>query len=107
MRREGVHILTSGSSATINNGAGTVIMDMASLAASFTLTMPSTPSDQDIVAILSGGTITSGTVVTLFTLSANSGQTILGTALSATALIVGTIPTYQWRNSTSQWYRLQ
>lgn len=106
MRREGIHIITSGTSATVNNGAGTVFMDMASLAATFTLTMPSAPSDQDIVAILSGGTITSGTVVTLFTLSANSGQTILGTALSATALVIGTIPTYQWRNSTAQWYRL-
>lgn len=106
-RREGIHILTSGSSATANNGCGSIIMDMASLAASFTLTMPSAPNDQDIVAILAGGTLTSGTVVTLFTLSPNSGQTIAGTALSATALVVGTVPTYQWRNSTSQWYRLQ
>lgn len=107
MRREGVHIITSGSSATANNGAGTILMDMASLAATFTLTMPSAPSDQDIVAILPGGTIASGTVVTLFTLSANSGQTILGLAISAAALAVGTVPMYQWRRATSQWYRLQ
>lgn len=107
MRREGIHIITSGSSATANNGAGTIFLDMASLAATFALTMPSTPADQDIVAILPGGTITTGTVVTLFTLSANSGQTILGLALSAVALAVGTVPMYQWRNATAQWYRLQ
>lgn len=106
MRREGIHTITSGTSATVSNGAGSVFMDLASLAATFTLTMPSTPSDQDIVAIIPGGTITSGTVVTLFTLSANSGQTIVGVALSAIALAVGTVPTYQWRKATNQWYRL-
>jgi hypothetical protein len=105
MQREGVHIVTSGTSATVNNGAGTVFMDMASLAATFTLTLPSSPSDQDVIKIIPGGTITSGAVVTALTLSPNSGQTILGAAL--TTLAAGTIAAYQWRNSTSQWYRIQ
>lgn len=108
MRREGVHVITSGTTATANNGAGTILLDMASLAATFTLTMPSTPADQDIVAILPGGTITTGTVVTAFTLSPNSGQTIVGIAFAGlAALTVGLVPMYQWRNATAQWYRLQ
>jgi hypothetical protein len=106
-QREGIHIITSGTSATINNGAGTIFMDLASLAATFTLTMPSSPSDQDIVTIFFGGTITAGTVVTAFTLSANSGQTILGTALSATAALFSSCFRFQWRNATGQWYRIQ
>jgi hypothetical protein len=105
-RREGIQIVTSGTTATVSNGVGTFFLDLASLAATFALTMPSAPNDQDIVAILPGGTITTGTVVTLFTLSPNGGQTVVGSALTSTALAVGTIPTYQWRNATSQWYRL-
>lgn len=107
MRREGVHTIISGSSATINNGAGTVFLDFASTAATFALTTPSTPSDQDLFSVVPGGTITTGAVVTLFTMTANSGQTIVGTALTSTALAIGTIPTYQYRSATSQWYRLQ
>ena len=107
MQREGVHTITSGTTATINNGAGTVFMDLASLAATFTLTMPSAPNDKDIINIFFGGTITSGTVVTALTLSANSGQTILGTAISATAALFSSCFRFQYRNSTSQWYRLQ
>lgn len=106
MQREGVHIVTSGTTATINNGVGSFFLDLASLAATFTLTMPSAPSDQDIVAVMPGGTIATGTVVTLFTLSPNSGQSIVGVALSGVALVAGTVPKYQWRNSTSQWYRI-
>lgn len=105
-QREGIQVITSGTSATITNGVGTVFLDMASLAATYTLTAPSTPNDRDIIRIIPGGTITTGTVVTLFTFSANSGQTIVGVALTSVALAVGTIPTFQWRNSTSQWYRL-
>jgi hypothetical protein len=107
MRREGIQIVTSGTSATVSNGVGSFFLDLASLAATFTLTMPAAPADQDVVAVLPGGTIATGTVVTLFTLSPNSGQTIVGAALSGIALAAGTVPTYQWRNSTSQWYRLQ
>ena len=106
-QREGVHIVTSGTTATINNGAGTFFLDLASLAATFALTMPSAPNDQDIVAILPGGTIASGTVVTLFTLTANSGQSIIGTALTSVALVVGTAPVYQFRKAIGVWYRIQ
>jgi hypothetical protein len=107
MRREGIQVVTSGTTATVSNGVGTFFLDLASLAATFTLTMPAAPSDQDIVAILPGGTIATGTVVTLFTLSPNSGQSIVGVALSGVALVAGTVPTYQWRNATNQWYRMQ
>jgi hypothetical protein len=107
MQREGRHIITSGSSATINNGAGTVYLDFSSTAATFALTMPSTPSDQDIIEIIPGGTLTSGVVVTLFTLSANTGQSIIGTALSAVALNIGTALRYVYRASNSAFYRIQ
>ena len=104
-RREGQQVINSGTTATVTNGAGTLFFDMPSLTASFTLTMSSAPNDQDIIAILPGGTITTGTVVTALTLSPNSGQTIIGAAL--TTLLVGTVPMYQYRNLTSQWYRIQ
>ena len=107
MRREGVHIINSGSSATVNNGAGTVFLDFPSTSATFALTTASAPSDQDIFSVVPGGTITSGAVVTLFTMTANSGQTIVGAALTSIALAIGTVPTYQYRAATAQWYRLQ
>lgn len=107
MQREGVHIITSGTTATINNGAGSVFIDPASTLTTLTLTLPSAPSDQDIITILFGGTLTAGTVVTLFTLSPNSGQTILGTALSATAALFSSCFRFQYRRSNTTWYRIQ
>lgn len=106
MIREGVHIVTSGTSATINNGAGAVFMDLASLATTFTLTMPSTPADQDVIRIFSGGTIANtSAVVTAFTLSPNSGQAIFGTLL--TALVGGDSMEFQYRASNTKWYRVK
>jgi len=107
MQREGVHTVTSGSTSTVANGSGTVFIDPGSTLAALTLTLPSAPSDQDIITILFGGTLTSGTVVTLFTLLPNSGQTILGTALTAAAALFTSCFKFQYRRSNTTWYRLQ
>lgn len=105
-QREGVHIITSGTSATINNGAGSVFVDLASLAATFTLTMPSTPADHDVVMVMAGGTIGTGTpVVTALTMSANSGQAFVGTLF--TGLAGGDSIGFQWRADNSKWYRIK
>jgi hypothetical protein len=107
MQREGVAIISSGSSATLGNGVGNVFLDFSTTSASFALTLAAAPADQDVVRIMPGGTLTTGVVITLFTLSANSGQTIVGTALTSTALAAGTVLAYQYRALTSQWYRIQ
>ena len=89
----------------MNNATGIIYINPASLAATLTLKFPTVPQDQDVVSIQFGGTITGvGTVVTALTLSANTGQTLVGTTL--TAANAGTSTCYQYRASNTTWYRL-
>jgi hypothetical protein len=70
---------TGGGNATIPDNVGTWIYDPASLQAAAIITLPATPLDGQRLAILAGGTITSGTVVTTLTLNGN-GNGIVGSA---------------------------
>jgi hypothetical protein len=60
-----------------------------------------------IIKIFFGGTITTGAAVTALTISANSGQTIIGSAVTAAAGVVGSPIIYQFNNATGYWYRQQ
>lgn len=98
-------VITSGTSATITGGNYIVNIDPSATIAAYNLTMPASPTDMQEVRIQGGGTITAGTVVTSFTVTANSGQTLLQ---AVTPTTLGTEPIYyMWRASTSQWFREQ
>jgi hypothetical protein len=103
---QGAVNISSGSSTTLNNGLTNVIFDPASAIATYTLTLPSNPPDGAVVKIHFGGTITTGTVVTLLTISPNSGQTLVQNPAVTTG-VVGPAVVYQYYIATNSWYREQ
>lgn len=98
--------ITSGTSATINDNVALVVVDLASVAATFTLKMPESPVDGDIVNVLFGGTIDAGDdVVTALTVSANTGQSVYGTAVT-NPVTGGTALAYRYIGSSKTWFRI-
>jgi hypothetical protein len=67
--------------------------------AALTVTFPSTPNDRDMVVMIFGGTVTTGTVVTLLTMPA----AIIG-ALPTTATVGAMC--YMYFASAGKWFRL-
>lgn len=99
--------ITSGTTATINNTQTNFLLNLSSLAATFTVTLPSAPVDGQIEKLFFGGTISGGTtVVTALTVSPNAGQTIVQSAVPTTALS-GNCYIYQYNKALSIWYRQQ
>lgn len=99
--------ITSGSSGTVTGGKYIVTFNPASVLASYTLTLPASPSDMDEVEIEAGGTITGAApVVTALTISPNSGQTIHQTS-TPTTINDGETIKYRYRTANTAWYRKQ
>lgn len=97
--------ITSGSSSTIGNDITKVVFDPASDLTAYTLTLPATPVDGQEIEIIAGGTIAAGSAVsTSFTLSPNSGQSIL-TAITPTQLYSGDVMLFTYKSSNTTWYR--
>jgi len=103
---QGAVNISTGSSTTMSNGLTNVIFDPPSAIATYTLTLPSNPPDGAVVKIHFGGTVTTGTVVTLLTISPNSGQTIVQNPAVTTG-VVGPAVIYQFYKATNSWYREQ
>ena len=80
---DATYTVTSGTSSTVPNGDNIVIINPATTLSTYNLTTPATPHNGDRLYIVFGGTITSGVVVTTFTLTANSGQIFNATATPA------------------------
>lgn len=91
-------------SITITDDVAGLYFDPASLVAAATITLPANPVNGQEVSILFGGTITTGTVITVLTIAPNSGQTIVGTL--PTTATVDTSMKYKYRTATTQWYRV-
>jgi hypothetical protein len=98
---------TSGSTYTVPANTKWVTINPASTQASLTITMPptATASDGQEVYFSFGGTLTSGTVITALTISANSGQSLVQVA--PTTGVVGPQIGYRFRKTTTIWYRIQ
>lgn len=100
--------ITAGSSSTIANSIINTYINPASLIATYTITLPSAPIDGAVIQIFGGGTLTGGaTVVTSFTISPNSGQSIVQGATGVTTLLAGGCYIYQWNAADNSWYRKQ
>lgn len=88
---------SSGFSNTIPNNVRFYIFGNSALLAAGTLTMPSAPVDGQRV------TVSSRSVITLFTLNANTGQTLYG---GLTSLGLSGFGTWVYRASDASWYRI-
>jgi hypothetical protein len=80
---DATYTITSGTSSQVPNGDNIVVVNPASTMSTYNLTTPATPHNGDRLYILFGGTITSGIVVTTFTLTASSGQIFNAPATAA------------------------
>ena len=98
-------IYTSGTTVTVNNGTTWLIINPSSVVAALTVTMPAMPYDAQIVEISCGKAIAAGQpVVTLITVSANTGQTLLQ-PLTLDQILSGENLKYQYSLSLTNWYR--
>lgn len=87
----------TGFTITVSNTTGTLVLDPAGTLASGTITMPTSPTDKQIVRISSTQTITALTV------SANTGQTIKG---AVTTLAANGFASWIYRSTNTTWYRI-
>lgn len=95
--------ITTGTSATVTGSNYRVRFDFTSAIAAFTLTLPASPTDGQVVDILGGGTLTYGNEITALTVLPNTGQTILGVPING----VTASDYYQlvYILSNTAWYR--
>jgi lysophospholipase L1-like esterase len=97
--------ITTGTSSTAASGFTNLVFNPASVIASYTLTLPAVAAEGQLFKIHFGGTITSGNpVVTLLTISPNSGQTLVQ-AVAPSSGTSGDCIIYQYNSSISTWYR--
>lgn len=85
----------SAGSTTISNNINTLVLHAGGTLTSYTVTMPAAPLDGQIVAI------TCNNAITIFTLSGNSGQTVVG---APSALSLGSGLRYQYVLADTAWY---
>jgi len=98
--------ITSGSSATVTGGNYLVQFNFSSVAASFALTTPASPTDQQIVDIQTGTAIAApNPEVTSFSIVANSGQT-LNFAITPSSLNSGEVIRIRYNTTGAYWDRI-
>ncbi len=98
---------TTGTTVTVTSQTTDIwlVVNPTTLLATLAVTTPATPVDGQRLDISFGGTITSGAVVTSFTLTPNSGQTVL---VPPTGVIeAGETISFRYKTSLTRWFRLQ
>lgn len=100
-------IITSGSSFTLSNQTGAIwiIVNPTTVLSNLALTFPASPPNLQNVHVSFGGTLTTGTVVTSFSVAGNAGQTVLQPT-SPSSIQAGETLSYRYNSTTSTWYRL-
>lgn len=96
--------ITTGTAATVSAGTTWVIINPSTAIGTFSLTMPASPTNGQVVDISFGGTISSAdsTVVTTFTVIANTGQNVVGGSYALGAITEDKI-SYRYYNTN--WYK--
>lgn len=94
---------TAGGNVTIPDNVSVFIYDPASIQAGATITLPANPLDGQDLYIIGGGTITSGNVITGFTLDGN-GRTVIGDG--AANLRVGKAYELHYCGENNIWYAI-
>lgn len=95
--------VTTAGSVTGTTGNLLVTINL-SVANSIAFTMPASPTDQQVVCFEAGGTITTGNVVTVLTVTANSGQSLIQ-AQAPTTMNAGEYIQYRYNTSLTAWFR--
>jgi hypothetical protein len=95
------YVTTSSTTATVPSFKSQWIYAPGSTTASLTVTLPSFARDGLLLELVFANPVTSLTV------SPNSGQSIVGTAVSAASIAASTTVKYYYRSSNSSWYRAQ
>lgn len=103
-RMEGIQTITTGTATTIANDVVCVFVNPSALMATHSITMPAAPSDRQEITVWFGGTLTSGTVVTVLSIVANTGQSLLQISAPTTA-VAGDCVIYVYYRSSNVWYR--
>jgi hypothetical protein len=97
--------ISSGSSSTLNDGTTNVLFNPASDLGTYTLTLPPSPTDGQTISITFGGTVAAGSpVVTTFTLSPNTGQSLYESITPTQGYGGDDIELY-YKSSNTTWYR--
>jgi hypothetical protein len=100
-------LITSGTSSVVGAGIYRIDIDPAALLSTYTLTLPASPVDGARVFVRAGRQIAAGAVVvTSFTVSPNSGQTLYA-AITPTRLDGGDSMEFQFESSTTTWTRIK
>lgn len=94
---------TGGGNHTIPDNVSVYIYDPASIQAGATITLPANPLDGQDLYIIGGGTITSGNVITGFTLDGN-GRTVIGDG--SANLKVGKAYELHYCDENNIWYAI-
>jgi len=87
---------TTGFSYTFAAGTQVLVMNPATTLATGTITMPASPSDGMTISF------SSSQIITLLTVSANTGQSIVS---AVTSLALGGGAVYIYRLANTTWYR--
>lgn len=101
-----VQRVTSGSSGTVTGSNYIYVIDPASTLASYTATLPASPTDGQVVMFVFGGTLTSGLIVTALTISPNTSQAIIDNTPPSSATSDDGLK-YYWVSANSKWYRFK
>jgi len=101
-----IQTITSGTAATVTDSTTWFIINPASTLASFTLTLPPTPTNGKLVEINFGGTIdiSGSNVLTSLTVQPNTSQGIVGTNVFSTLIVEDKI-SFRYDSSISKWRR--
>lgn len=84
---------------TVANGVGQVVLDPAGTLATGALTMCASPFDGQEMGL------STSQIITAFTLSGNTGQTLDG-GFAAATLAANGFARYKWVNASTTWYRI-
>lgn len=99
IKPEASQLVTSGSAVIVSNGVGLLRINPASALAALAVTFPSAPNDRDILVMSFGGTVVTGTVVTILTFVGSTVGTLPSTAVSGSLCWI-------YDATISKWVRL-
>ena len=101
-----VQRVTSGTSGTVTGGNYIYVIDPSSTITTYATTLPASPSDGQVVVMVFGGTLTSGTIVTNLTVLPNGSQHLIDNTPPGSATADNSLK-YYYVNANTTWYRFK
>jgi hypothetical protein len=99
--------LTSAATTSLANNISRVVINIPTLIASHTFVLPANPYEGQVVTIVFGGTIPTGSnLITTLTINASAGKTIYQASVPASPAKGGDTYSYVYNTNGLRWYRL-